>query len=113
MTETTQTPAPTMAQLDTLLAARSDKWDNFQCAPYRVPGYWAKKHQWDIACDDYAAAITAAALENPNMTDDDRATLENPPDYYASETTERNYAAALEKWRAIVHPQEFDAQPEN
>ena len=25
--------------------------------------------------------------------------------------TERNYAAALEKWRAIVHPQEFDAQP--
>ena len=69
MTETTQTPAPTMVQLDTLLAARQELWDNFQCAPYRVPGYWAKKHQWDIACDDYAAAITRAALNHGAMTD--------------------------------------------
>ena len=111
MTETTQTPAPTLAQLDSLLAARSDKWDNFQCAPYRVPGYWAKKHQWDIACDDYAAAVTRAALNHDAMTDDDRATLANPPDHYASTETERHYAETLETWRAIVHPQEFDAQP--
>ena len=105
MTETTQTPAPTLAQL---LADRHAKWNAAIDAP-RAPQCAVRA--WLDSVYSYDAAVTAAALSRPDMTDTDRATLENPPDYYASETTERNYAAALEKWRAIVHPQEFDAQP--
>lgn len=108
MTETTQTPAPTLAQL---LTAKTDDWHTLQESHPGGNRYHVAAYNYARSCDDYAAAVTRAALNHDAMTDDDRATLENPPDYYASETTERNYAAALEKWRAIVHPQEFDAQP--
>ncbi len=109
MTDTTQTPAPTLAQL---LADRHAKWNAAIDAP-RAPQCAVRA--WLDSVYSYDAAVTAAALSRPDMTDTDRATLENPPAHPdtnpAHEPAIKQYYAILEKWRAIVHPQEFDAQP--
>lgn len=92
--------------LPTLAAEKTAAWRAYCEQPDDIHGTRAAAYL--RAARAYDRAIVALALIRPDMNDFDR---ESFAPFEWTDATEKDYAAALEKWRAIVHPQEFDAQP--